>query len=355
MLDIYCRYFGYHGEVQHGRNLTMALSRYQDIALHPCENVPPHDEPSPLIRELLDNASNRDHEEISLGIGNLPIVDTLHGERRILCTAIETTRIPAIKISPLMDLDEIWSPSRWQYDILVDNGLDAAKIRLVPEGVDTDLFKPLATSDDDRHKPYRFLCVGKWEVRKGMDKLLRAWQMAFKPGDDVELVLHCHNPYATAYNPQAIVDRLQLKSAPIIISPPTGEVHDMVALYNSCDAFVLPTRGEGWGLPIIEAMACARPVITTNYSAHLEYANPTNAYLIDVARMTKVIDPWFFESHLDYGEWAEPDLDHLVHLLRHVYHHREEARQKGLRARRDIESGWTWDHAAQKACRVLGA
>ena len=129
---------------------------------------------------------------------------------------------------------------------------------------------------------------------------------------------------------------------------------EMVALYHSCDAFVLPTR-ERVGVPIIEAMACGLPVIVTDYGGHTEYANQNNAFLLNVEKMVEVNDPLVFSPQGAYGVWAQPDVNHLVQLLRHVFRHRDEARAKGLRAHQDVVNHWTWDHAALKAHAALYA
>lgn len=55
---------------------------------------------------------------------------------------------------------------------------------------------------------------------------------------------------------------------------------DLPRLYKAADAFVLPSRGEGWGRPITEAMAMAMPVVLTNWSAQTEYAGDHNAWMV---------------------------------------------------------------------------
>lgn len=122
-----------------------------------------------------------------------------------------------------------------------------------------------------------------------------------------------------------------------------------VKLIQRSDAFVLPTRAEGWGLPILEAMACALPCIVTDYSGLTEFANERNCYLIRVKEMCKVEDPEFFDPRYDWGEWAQPDPDHLRHLMRYVYENSDEAGDKGRLACQDARRLWSWDHAARIA------
>jgi glycosyltransferase involved in cell wall biosynthesis len=57
---------------------------------------------------------------------------------------------------------------------------------------------------------------------------------------------------------------------------------EMVMFYQSCDAFVLPTHAEGWGLPTHEAMAMGLPVVTTNWGGSTEFVTSENGLLLDV-------------------------------------------------------------------------
>jgi glycosyltransferase involved in cell wall biosynthesis len=70
------------------------------------------------------------------------------------------------------------------------------------------------------------------------------------------------------------------------------QVRDLLA---SADAFVLPTRGEGWGLPIAEAMAMQLPVIVTNHSGPAAFTSDESAYLIPIL------------PSLDSSGYAQPD------------------------------------------------
>ena len=166
-------------------------------------------------------------------------------------------------------------------------------------------------------------------------------------------MLHCFNQYQPYLNLEDRVRQLApRRHAPIRISAPRARA-EMVNLYSQANAFVLPSRAEGWGLPLMEAMSCALPVIATDYSAPTDFLHEGNAYLIRVERMVDVFDPYFFPDSRELGEWAQPDTAHLRELMRHVVTHRGEAEEKGRRARREVCERWTWRHGAEIAHRRL--
>lgn len=96
-------------------------------------------------------------------------------------------------------------------------------------------------------------------------------------------------------------------------------------LYGSSDAFVLPTKGEGWGLPVVEAMAMALPVIVTDYSGPAAYLTAENSYPLK-----------YRPPHASSAGQVEPDTAHLRQLMRRVVTHREEGRSRGDTARLDM-------------------
>lgn len=104
--------------------------------------------------------------------------------------------------------------------------------------------------------------------------------------------------------------------------------------YKAGDAFVLPTRGEGWGRPHVEAMSMGLPVISTNWSGITAYLDESVGYPLAVDRLVPVEGgdeiAWWFKGL----KWAEPSVEHLRELMRRVYENRDEAAEKGAAARR---------------------
>jgi glycosyltransferase involved in cell wall biosynthesis len=292
-------------------------------------------------------------DDAAPGICLAPILSlrTPPGHPRIFYTVSDSSRIPRAVADFLARADQVWVPSAWGRGILAQSGVDPGNIRVVPEGVDCTRFGP--PEHETPRSLFRFLSIGKWEERKGIVDLVRTFCRAFRPHDPVELVLHAHNPYVPGLDLRGSLAEVLAgaKSAPIRISDPLP-LEGLISLMQTSDAFVLPTRGEGWGLPILEAMACGLPCIVTNYGGHLTFANESSCFLIDVDRMVPVEDPTWTRA-LDWGEWAQPDLDHLAHLMRHLVEHRDQARAVG-RAARCAALQWSWDNAARIALGYLG-
>jgi tetratricopeptide (TPR) repeat protein len=269
----------------------------------------------------------------------------------------ESTSIPEEWMASFSYTDIVWTPSQWFKKILINHGIDSHSIQVIPEGINGRIF----TTEGSRLQflkdinAYKFLYVGKVEERKATPEMIVTFDYAFKDNPDVRLIVAGQtNTKALDFN-KCIQDLGLRHPEKIIRVGPFARSSELAALYRSCDAFVMPTRAEGWGLPIIEAMACGLPVIVTGYSGLTEFATNENAYLIDFT-MTDILKPFGWQVYCkssDYGQWAEPDFFHLSDMMQYVWKHQEEAKERGQKASYDIHSQWTWDHAAKKAIKAL--
>jgi glycosyltransferase involved in cell wall biosynthesis len=160
-------------------------------------------------------------------------------------------------------------------DLLRLHRLDPDRVSVVHEAAGPS-FRPIA----DRSRlarirtryalPERFvLYVGAIEPRKNLPRLMEAFAAARRAGVPHELV--CVGPYGwSSRDLYACVDRLDLSRVVHF----TGYVpsDDLPFIYNLAEFFVFPSIYEGFGLPVIEAMACGTPVITANTSSLHEIA-----------------------------------------------------------------------------------
>lgn len=267
------------------------------------------------------------------------------GEYRIGYTMLEVDGVPEDWVLQSNALDEIWVPSTFNRETFLNSGLEVP-IRVMPLGVNPDYFNPEVRAFRPSQR-YTFLSVFEWGERKAPEVLLRAYHRAFSRRDDVLLLLKIVNTDPGVDVHQQIATMGLPEDGPPVAILYNQELptHQMGSLYRSADCFVLTTRGEGWGLPILEAMACGLPVIATDWSAHTDFVTEDVAYPLRVARLVPA------ESKCPYYEtfrWADPDEDHLVHLMRYVYGNRGEAKARGIRASEWVLKHWTWRQAARK-------
>lgn len=148
-------------------------------------------------------------------------------------------------------------------------------------------------------KPY-ILSVGTQEPRKNIALLVEVFEKVYQERPKASLVLTGKYGWGKP-----------VESGTKVIT--TGFVDDecLAALYSGCHVFVYPSLYEGFGLPILEAMSCGAPVITSNNSAMLEIAKDT-AILVDPrnkAQLAKAIK-FVLDLNLDnYQKFVRASLD----------------------------------------------
>jgi glycosyltransferase involved in cell wall biosynthesis len=141
--------------------------------------------------------------------------------------------------------------------VMMRFSLPAGKITAIPAGVDTSKFHPLNVSTDMGRY---ILFVGSLEPRKNLFGLLKAWDEINERHPNISLVIAGTSGSAfrrLSYPSSA--DRVRW----IGYVPET----DLPALYAGAELFILPSFDEGFGLPVLEAMACGTPVIASNGGA----------------------------------------------------------------------------------------
>jgi glycosyltransferase involved in cell wall biosynthesis len=126
----------------------------------------------------------------------------------------------------------------------------------------------------------------------------------------------------------------------------------LAELYRGANAVVLPYRGEGFGMPLLEAMACAKPVITTREGPSNDFCDESNSYLVPATKVVVPDQPPPLGPMVGDFTWFEPDLAELVRILAHVYENRSEAAAKGRAAAQAVRH-LTWESVAnQYAARI---
>jgi len=241
----------------------------------------------------------------------------VRGRHQVGRTMFETDSIPDGWRACCEAMDEVWLPTRFGVEAFASAGVSRERLRVISPGVDTKRFCP-------GHQPFQiperrnfnFLSVFEWIDRKGPDVLLRAYLGEFKPDENVTLILKTYArsdpnmdlpPQLAYFVERCVGARLQDTPPIVLLAPDFLASSEVPRLYASADAFVLPSRGEGYGRPYMEALCCECPVISTRWGGQLDVLHDGIAYLVD-CELSPV--PWNTDVELYAGQrWAEPSVD----------------------------------------------
>lgn len=280
-----------------------------------------------------------------------PRVAGFHGTRNVLANyAWEESGFPSAYVSEFnwrLNLVTVCSPLVKK--ILRDNGVHTP-IAVVGNGVDHLLQTEPRALDLDLGSGFRFLHVSSCFPRKGPDVLLNAYGSAFRANDDVTLVIKTF-PNEHQHMAQEIAARLATDPGyPRVVLIDEDLREEQVAwLYTQCHAFVLPSRAEGFGLPVAEATLAGLPVIVTGFGGHRFISEDDYALATDYAFA-------YSESHLGLFDsaWVEPDADNLTRLLRAMHALPDvERRAMAARAREQLLATLTWRQVAERTRTAL--
>jgi autotransporter strand-loop-strand O-heptosyltransferase len=259
----------------------------------------------------------------------------------------EITRQPDQFFKQWMRYLQLWVPTEWQRQCTIEQGCPENRVKVVPEGVDGNVFFPMDTGLE--YNRFKFMIFGRWDYRKATTETIRAFLNTFKKWEPVDLVISVDNPFP-ADGMKSTEERLRhykfTDDRIKILHFPSREKY--VSYLRSGHCLISCARAEGWGLPLIEAIACGTPTICSNYGAQLEFAK-------DVSHMVNIkghLPPKevFMQKDVDLkGTYCEPDFEHLGHIMRNVYENYNECKIKALADSEIIRKKFTWENAVKIA------
>lgn len=280
----------------------------------------------------------------------------------------EGDTIPKSWLDYVMDerIDQIWVPSKhtkeaiWNTyfdgDIPFESNIEPAdelfwsKIKVVPHGVDLDLFKPIKIKKD---KKFNFICNKGWRGthwdRGGVQYLIKAFAEEFNKDEDVRLILKLNPAYITMDILNQVKESLQLPDdrAEIQIGLDNIPYENLVQFYNQGDVYVCPTRAEAFDLPSAEAMNCGLPVITTNFGGQIEHMNEECSKFIDYD-LEEVTEDMMYEG----VRWATPNINDLRRKMRWCFNNKNKVKDMGKKAEKFVKN-FSWEKTAKIANKCL--
>jgi glycosyltransferase involved in cell wall biosynthesis len=247
--------------------------------------------------------------------------------RHIWRTTFETMTIPPEWKVVGNFYDQLWVPSEFNRASFARGGIEQSRLQVVPCPVPSHVDKlcKLSTQREVRNRDsFEFLSVMKWEYRKGWDILVDAFSDEFGEDQDVHLTIKTSRFAASERIPPVLqlrehFDRRR-RNIPtnIHIIEEVLPLSEMLSIYERVDAFVLPSRGEGWGLPYMESMLSGLPTIGTGWGGNLSFMDDENSFLLDYNIVPTSPSARLEWPYFEAQEWAEPSCDQLRSLMRSV-------------------------------------
>ena len=257
----------------------------------------------------------------------------------------ETTKFTKREVHHLNFPDHIIVSSSWAKKIVEENNIQKP-ISIVPLGVDRTIFDPNNFDENTITDKYIFITIGKWEKRKAHDTILELFEKAFDSNDNVELWMITNNPFLDKEQEQfwtnlVLSNKLRSK---IKVFPrlPTHKELARVISYSHCGIYI--SKAEGWNLDLLETMSMGKPVIVTNYSAHTEFCDEKNSYLVNIDHLEDAVDDMWFHGN---GEWAKignSQKDQIIYHMQYCYKNKITNNNQGI----ETAKKFNWKNSADK-------
>lgn len=269
---------------------------------------------------------------------------------------VDSRTIPPRVLDRLKACRYVWSMSKHGERLMNAAGIENA---YVPHGVDCDVYKPVDRAEARKKAGFpadSFVVVmvaanKGFPDRKNIRATLKAWSAFIKTHPDAVLYLHTEQ-YEVSGGPdiRKIAAHYGIPDEALLLPDPyahrMGKYTPSVmnTIYNAADVKLLPSGGEGFGVPVIEAQAAGCPVIVTDATAQTELCGA--GWLIPIDPMDD------YEISLQYAEWARPKPSLIVEALEKAFEARgdkalrEQARQFAVT---NYEIGHVWEAYAKPA------
>lgn len=252
----------------------------------------------------------------------------------------EGTELPSRYLEPLSKADYWLVPSTWVKEVF-SKYFDKDKIFVVNHGV-LPLFYYKKRKFPHKKK-FRYLWVGAPNPRKGYQEIMEVWvRQGFAYSKNVEL--YCKT------SGEGIRGKVMQKANVILDGRILSDM-ELANLYRSAHCFVMPHKGEGFGLTLAESMSTGMPCIATGYSGVTDFFDDEVGYPIGY-KMGEGIVTFVGTNDTQGTQLAYPNLTELCNSMIYVFENYDEALRKGKKASKRMRK-FTWNKSAQTLVDII--
>ena len=248
----------------------------------------------------------------------------------------ETDDLPKGWMKKISHYEEVWVPCKiMKMSLQKNNYRGIIKVFPTPNynlkkyskfviGHKTNPYKKIS------NEVFKFYYIFQWQYRKGYDCLIKAYYNAFTKNENVMLILKTNKLSGSRdsfiLNIKKEINKFKngRENLPeIYIIPDIIPKSQIMHLHKMCDVYVAPHRGEGWGMPIADAINQKSAVITTKFGGITDYLDDKDAFFIDYVKTPVKNMRWSGPLYSSNQNWAEPDQNSLSDLMKKSYFEKE--------------------------------
>jgi len=232
--------------------------------------------------------------------------------------------------------DELWMASPHDRTTAVASGV-TIPVRHVPIPVDTKKFEHSYNIDGwkqiDIENNFNFYFVGEYIPRKNLQALLTAFHREFRPTEPVNLIIKtnkggvpskqlgeiANKDFTQIKTDLALYQSISAYKSEFLVTDFLSE-HDLYALHQACDCFVMPSRGEACCQPMLDAIGFGNPVIVTGCTGMADYITKDVGWIVDSTKQpvysTEHPLPYLYTGR---ETWREIDVFALQRAMREAF------------------------------------
>ena len=247
-------------------------------------------------------------------------------------------------------VDEVWVPNSDSKNNLGNDGFDLNRLRVVPHAFDMSKYQDNRhrISFDKKNHTFKFYFICELDDRKNIDSIIRCFHSEFDASEPVSLVLKIKRSGMDPSSLRSGIIKMcdELKSQMRLYHKIEDYHHEVIItedftdeqiriLHQSCDCYLGPTHGEGWGIPAFDAMAYGKTPICSNEGGPKDFIDPNNkntGYLVDgfyeVCNHRNAAFPDLFTGR---HNWFAPNEIEIKKAMRYYFENKHHNNKDGVK------------------------
>lgn len=281
-----------------------------------------------ILNTMFNDQEKADYNIIHLTPENYNEMTILPGAFNAGHMCWETSLLHSAWIPFCNKVDAMFVPCNFNVDILRNSGV-TRPIYVYKYSYDVNKFdgvKPHPLIYQNYKDRLKFYSIFQWSERKNPEGLLRSFLSTFTSEDKVVLFLKVYSGTNTERDRELVINKfndvknsLNKSNFPSVVIISDLMTENLInQIHVACDVYLAPVRGEGFGMPLLDAAIAGKQIVATDWSAHVEFMDRDNHYFLPytmrpVNKMPWI--PWYLSNQM----WADPDLTVMSDIMQTLY------------------------------------